>query len=72
MKATFNEFRNNLNYIEAEHIEEHKDGTLLRKVVHDNGFGIKKMTETGIKIEGIKNIVNNKFSDGLVEYNSLS
>jgi hypothetical protein len=38
------EFRNNRNFLNAEHFEEYEDGSLIKKIVNDNGYGLKKMT----------------------------
>lgn len=43
MRSGIKEFRNNRNFLNAEYWEEFYDGTLLKKVVMDNGYGKKEM-----------------------------
>lgn len=38
-------FLNNRNFLYAEQWEEYQDGTLLKKIVHDNGYGKKILEE---------------------------
>ena len=51
MRSGIIEFRNNRNFLNAEHWEEYVDGTLLKKIVNDNGYGIKKMIQVGMKLD---------------------
>ena len=43
MRSGISEFRNNRDYLNAEHWEEYVDGTILKKIVSDNGYGVKSM-----------------------------
>lgn len=65
MRSGIEEFRNNRNYLSAEYWEEFYDGTLMKKIVNDNGYGTKVMKQIGQrldidKIEGIKKITDEK------------
>ena len=44
----FNEYKNNLNFFEAEQWQEMKDGRILKKRLHDDGFGKKTLSEYGV------------------------
>jgi hypothetical protein len=68
MRSGILEFRNNRNFLNAEYWEEFFDGTLMKKVVTDNGYGLKNMKAIGqrldiSKIEGIEKVTdeNNYF-----------
>ena len=63
MRSGIKEFRNNRNFLEAEHWEEFYDGSLLKRIVKDNGYGIKSMKQSGMrldldKIEGVTRVTN--------------
>ena len=45
LRSGVSDFKNNRNYLYAEQWEEYTDGTLLKKIVHDNGYGEKVMEE---------------------------
>lgn len=51
MRSGITEFRNNRNYLNAEHWEEFYDGSLLKKIVNDNGYGQKSMTQIGQRLD---------------------
>lgn len=51
MRSGINEFRNNRNFLSAEHYEEYYDGSLMKKIVNDNGYGLKKMIQTGQRLD---------------------
>ena len=42
-------FKNNKSYYYLEHWQEFVDGTLLKKIHHDNGYGGKDLIESGKK-----------------------
>lgn len=50
IRSGITDFHNNRNFFEAEHWEEYVDGTVLKKKVHDNGYGSKTMSESGQKL----------------------
>lgn len=50
IRSGITDFRNNRNYLNAEHWEEYIDGTLLKKIINDNGYGKKVMEEQGRKL----------------------
>lgn len=65
MRSGIMEFRNNRNFLNAEYWEEYYDGSLLKKIVSDNGYGKKEMKQAGqrldiSKIEGIKKNTDEK------------
>jgi|LauGreDrversion4_2_1035121.scaffolds.fasta_scaffold3729825_1 hypothetical protein len=41
---------NNRNYLYAEKWDEFEDGTLLKKIIHDDGYGKKTLTEQNCKL----------------------
>lgn len=41
---------NNRNYLYAEKWDEFEDGTLLKKIIHDDGYGKKILTEQNCKL----------------------
>lgn len=45
IRSGISEFKNNRNYIKAEHWEEFTDGTLKKKIIRDDGYGKKEMEE---------------------------
>lgn len=51
MRSGIVEFRNNRNFLTAEFWEEFFDGTLMKKIVSDNGYGLKTMKQTGQKLD---------------------
>lgn len=51
MRSGINEFRNNRNFLSAEHYEEYYDGSLIKKIVNDNGYGLKKMIQSGQRLD---------------------
>jgi hypothetical protein len=50
VRSGITDFRNNRNYLNAEHWEEYMDGTLIKKIINDNGYGKKIMEERGRKL----------------------
>ena len=50
IRSGITDFRNNRNYLNAEHWEEYMDGTLVKKIINDNGYGKKVMEERGRKL----------------------
>lgn len=50
LRSGLSDFKNNRNYLYAEQWEEYTDGTILKKIVHDNGYGKKVMEEQGKKL----------------------
>jgi len=51
LKSGISDFKNNRNYLKIEQFEEYSDGTLLKKIVHDNGYGNKILEESGCKLD---------------------
>jgi len=49
VRSGLKDFKNNRNYYYAEQWEEYIDGTLLKKMVIDNGFSEKTLEESGTK-----------------------
>lgn len=50
VRSGLKDYKNNRNYYYAEQWEEYIDGTLLKKMVLDNGYSEKTMEESGMKI----------------------
>ena len=50
IRSGISEFKNNRNFLKAEQWEEYVDGTLMKNIVHDNGFGKKTMEQQGRKL----------------------
>lgn len=51
MRSGIQEFRNNRNFLKSEYWEEFVDGTLMKKIVDDNGYGLKKMIQVGQRLD---------------------
>ena len=51
MRSGIVEFRNNRNFLNAEYWEEFYDGTLMKKIVSDNGYGKKVMKQVGQRLD---------------------
>ena len=45
------DFRNNKNFMEVEAWEEFDDGTLIRKIVHDDSYGKKVLEKKCVKLD---------------------
>ena len=69
MRSGITEFRNNRNFLNAEHWEEYVDGTLVKKIVNDNGYGIKAMQQKGMRldIDKIEGITKETNEDGYLQ-----
>ena len=51
IRSGISDFKNNRNYLKAEHWEEYIDGTLNKKIVRDNGYGKKEMDDAEQKLK---------------------
>ena len=51
IRSGISDFKNNRNYLKAEHWEEYVDGTLKKKIVRDDGCGKKEMEEQIRKLD---------------------
>lgn len=49
VRSGLKDYKNNRNYYYAEQWEEYIDGTILKKMVLDNGYSEKTMEESGMK-----------------------
>jgi len=45
LRSGISDFKNNRNYLYAEHWQEYIDGGVVKKIVHDNGYGEKVLEE---------------------------
>lgn len=50
MRSGFSDFTNNRNYLYAEKWEEYDDGSLLKKIILDDGYGKKTLTEQNCRL----------------------
>lgn len=51
IRSGISDFKNNRNYLKAEHWEEYVDGLLKKKIVRDDGYGKKEMEEQFRKLD---------------------
>ena len=61
VRSGLKDYKNNRNYYYAEQWEEYIDGTLLKKMVLDNGYSEKTMEESGMKfnVDKMENLAVN-------------
>ena len=50
LKSGYQEFKNNRNLVDMEEWREYSDGRVVRKKLHDNGYGVRVKTECGQKM----------------------
>ena len=50
IRQGMNDFRNSRNFLYCEKWEEFMDGSVCKKIVHDNGFGVKTLKDKGKKL----------------------
>lgn len=74
LKSGYQEFKNNRNLVDMEEWREYSDGRVVRKKLHDNGYGVRVKTESGQKMHKqqfekvIKSMSQEKPSGNVLEH----